>query len=298
MTSFAELRKKKNTSVENLVSKIEKSSGAKKSYDKDERMWYPERDSNGNGFAIIRFLPGHPDNLTPFVKKYAHGFKDKMTGRWFIEDCPTTIGEQCPVCTANSEAWNSGNQDLARSRKRQTSFYANIVVLKDPANPENEGKVFIFRFGKKIFEMISSAAQPEFPEVDEPIDVFNLWEGANFALKIVKKDNQTNYDKSSFQDKSPLYDDDSKMEEVYNQQYDLSELVDPKNFKSEEELTKRFAMVTGTPASPNVGVAEARNASTDDRHSAPAPTPSPSAEKEDDSSEEMDPIAYFESLKG
>lgn len=212
---------------------------------KDERIYYPERDDKGNGYAVIRFLAAKSPDALPFTKVFEHGFK--QDGNWYIENCPTTIGKECPVCKANSEAWARGEKNLARSRKRVKKYYANIYVVSDSKNPENEGKVFLFKFGQAIFDILMAASNPEF-EDETPIDPFDLWDGANFKLKIVKKDGQTNYDRSEFADPSPLADSDEEIEEIWNRQYDLTEFTAPEAFKDYDVLQKRFARVTGGAA--------------------------------------------------
>lgn len=244
MSDFLKMKKNRSAAKEALLQKLNNND---KSRYQDERLYYPTRDKAGNGSAVIRFLPptGGSEVKLPFVEVFNHGFKEGS--RWFIENCPTTIGEPCPVCESNNVHWNSGTEEgkqTARDRKRKKSYYANILVVKDPANPENEGKVFLFKFGVKILEMIQSAAAPEFEE-DEPIDVFDPWEGANFRLRIRKVNGMTNYDSSGFETPSAISEDDSVIEEIWKKQYDLYEFVDPKQFKAYNDLKKQFVSVTG-----------------------------------------------------
>ena len=185
-----------------------------------------------------------------FVRVFNHGFQGP--GGWYIENSLTTLGQKDPLAEYNSTLWNSGveaNKEIARKQKRRLTYFSNIYVVEDKANPQNEGKVFMFRYGKKIFDKISSMANPEF-EDESPVDVFNLWEGANFKLKIRKVDGYSNYDKSEFVTAAPLFDDDSKLENVYTQTHSLQEFLDPKNFKSYDELKTRLDVVLGNTPSP------------------------------------------------
>lgn len=214
----------------------------------DAAEWKLSTDKLGNGSAVIRFLPPKEEDGVPFVKIYAHGFKEK--GKWFIENCPTTIGEQaCPVCSANSELWNSGiesNKDLARQRKRKLSYWANIVVIKDEAKPDNEGKVFKYRFGSKILEKIAAASESDPDLGTEGFDPTCVFEGANFLLKAKRVSNFPNYDDSKFGKQSELFDgDEDKLGAVYDELHDLSAIVAPKEFKTETELKAKLAQVLG-----------------------------------------------------
>ena len=201
-SSFSAL--KKSGSVDSLIKNIEKNT---KSF-VDDRAWKPTVDTNGNGFAIIRFLPisrldmelvDNADDAAPYVKYYNHAFKNVVSGKWFIENCPTSIGLECPCCISNTKLWQSGieaNRDIvSKHRKRQTKFVANIYVIQDPKNPEAEGKVFLFTFGPKILEKIKSCSQKEFPD-SVPFNPFDFWKGANFRLKIKDVKGQRNYDSS------------------------------------------------------------------------------------------------------
>lgn len=247
--SFAAMKKSKS-SYEDLAEKLEKTK-SNKNYTEDERFYYPERDKAKNGFAIIRFLPAPGDEELPWVKRYSHGFKD--VGGWYIEECATTIGEECPVCKANSAlvnehgSWNDTPapvKAIVRARKRKLQYYANIYVVQDSKNPENEGTVRLFKFGMKIFDKLMSAVKPEF-EDETPIDPFDLWKGANFKLKIRVVDNMTNYDKSEFEEASQLLPTDKELEAVWNSQYSLTKFVDKDQYKEYNELEKRRARVVG-----------------------------------------------------
>lgn len=213
--------------------------GAAKTYD-TEYFYYPARDDAGNGSAIIRFLPGKDDDEIPFVKVFSHGFQGP-TGKWLIEDCPTTLGQECPICEANSEHYRTLTKDEARKHgmNRKTSFFTRILVVEDKKNPENEGKVFKYSFGTKIFEKICDALQPTF-EDDKPIEVFDLKKGANFKLKIRKVDGQTNYDKSEFEAPSKC-----TAEIEYNDDNDIQKFIAPSKFKTPEQLKAKLDFVLG-----------------------------------------------------
>ena len=244
--SFENLKKqsKLGSLTEKLVKEVEKmntgSSGGA-----DERFWKPEMDKTGVGSAIIRFLPAPEGEELPWVKMYAHAFQGN--GGWYIENSLTTIGQKDPVSEYNRELWNSGSdkdKETVRKQKRKLSYYSNIYVIKDPAHPENEGKVFLFKFGKKIFDKILNAMQPEF-EDEEPINPFDFWGGANFRLKIRKVEGYWNYDKSEFDSPSALLDDDDALEALWKKEYSLSAIVAPDQFKSYEDLEKRLKYVLG-----------------------------------------------------
>jgi hypothetical protein len=206
-------------------------------------------DKTGNGFAVIRFLPAPEGEELPWAKMYTHAFQSN--GGWYIENSLTTLGQKDPVSEYNRELWNSGidaDKETVRKQKRKLSYYSNIYVVKDPTNPQNEGKVFLFKYGKKIFDKIMEAMQPEF-EDETPINPFDFWQGANFKLKIVKKDGYWNYDKSEFDRVAPLLDDDDALEAVWKKQYSLAAVVAPDQFKTYEQLETRLKMVLGLKTS-------------------------------------------------
>ena len=245
MSNFANLKKQSSLGslTEKLVKQVEKmsttSSGA------DERLWKPEVDKTGNGFAVLRFLPAPDGEDLPWAKMYSHAFQGN--GGWYIENSLTTIGGKDPLGEYNRELWNTGsetNKEIVRKQKRKLNYYSNIYVVKDPTNPSNEGKVFLFKYGKKIFDKIMEAMQPEF-EDESPINPFDFWVGANFKLKIVKKDGYWNYDKSEFDRVSPLLDDDDAMEAIWKKEYSLTAITAPEQFKTYEELERRMNMVLG-----------------------------------------------------
>jgi hypothetical protein len=251
--SFSDFKNKSQNSIEELTKQLA-SIENKKSY-KDDRFWRPQLDKSSNGFAIIRFLPARTEDdawvtLSSWdiniVKIYTHAFQGK--GGWYIENCRTTLGENDPCAESNSELWNSGfesDKDIARQRKRKTSYISNVLVISDPSNPENEGKVFLYKYGKKIFDKIQEAAQPEFDD-EEKINPFNPWSGANFKLKIRKVAGYVNYDKSEFDSPTELFDgDNDSIEEIIKKEYDLTEFSNPNNFKSYDDLKERFNLVVG-----------------------------------------------------
>jgi len=242
--SFETLKKQSRlgTLTEKLVKEVEKSS-ARGSV--DDRFWKPEMDKGGTGYAVIRFLPAPEGEDMPWAKVFSHAFQGP--GGWLIDNCLTTNGGKCPVCAENNTLWNSGlesDKNIARNRKRKLSYYSNIYVVKDPLHPENEGKVFLYKFGKKIHDKILAAMQPEF-EDEEAIDPFDFWQGANFKLKLAKVDGYWNYDKSEFAATSALLDDDDALEAIWNKEYSLQELVALDKFKSYDDLEKRLNAVLG-----------------------------------------------------
>ena len=245
MSSFKDLKKNRMSNLEQLSKQVEKLS-EKPSYE-DDRIWKCERDKSGNGYAVIRFLPASNNEDMPWVQMWSHGFKGP--GGWYIENSLTTLGKDDPVSKANTALWNSGvesDKNIARDRKRKLSYYSNILVLEDSANAENEGKVFLFRYGKKIFEKITSVMNPEFKD-ETPLNPFDFWEGANFKIKIRQVDGYANYDKSEFASQSKLYDgDDAKCEAIWKQQHSLQDLVTVDKFKSYQELEARFNTVVGS----------------------------------------------------
>lgn len=215
----------------------------------DDRFWKLSVDKNGTGSAVIRFMPPLEGEPMPYVLVYHHAFKNPKSGKWFIENCPTSlgVGTECPVCQSNSKAWDSGveaNKKIASARKRQKQYITNIYVVDDPSNKDNNGKVFLFKFGQKILEMIMGQIDPQFAD-ETPCNVFDFWEGANFQLRAYNNtDGMRSYDKSKFLTPGPLADD-SKLEQIYGQLYKLQPFVSPENYKTYDELSKRFALVTG-----------------------------------------------------
>ena len=259
--SFAALKKRSNSKkdVDQMMEKLNAAAGAKQSF-VDDRYWKLERDKSSNGYAIIRFLDSPEKEDFPFVKIYTHGFKGK--GGWYIENSLTTISQQDPVSEANSELWNSGidsNKQIARDRKRRLQYISNIYVVQDQAHPENEGKVFLFKYGKSIFDMIQAAGEPQF-EDESPVNIFNLFNGANFKLKARKADGFVKYDKSTFEESSQWLKDESEMETLYNGLYSLEAEIAEDKFKSYDELKKKFARVIGASVETSSFTAESVSA--------------------------------------
>ena len=248
--SFASL-KSNRADLSKLVEQARETTGQQQSkrQSDDPRFWQPTRDKAGNGYAIVRFLPGDTEAATPWVRYWDHGFKGP-TGQWYIEKSLTSIGQQDPLSELNSKMWNSGieaDKATVRQRKRNLRYVANVLVVSDPAAPENEGQVKLYRFGKKIFDKIMDSMQPQFPD-EKPVNPFDMWEGADFTVKIRKVEGYPNYDASSFKAPQAISDDDAELEGIYNKQHDLGEWVDPKNYKSYEELKARLAVVLGEAA--------------------------------------------------
>ena len=242
--SFKDMKRKSVGSISELTKKLE--TAEKKNSYQDDRFWKPTLDKASNGMAVFRFLPAPENEDMPWAKLYTHAFK--VGGRWYIENSRTTIGEKDPVSEMNSELWNSGlesDKDIARDRKRKLSYISNILVLKDPGAPENEGKVFLYKYGVKIFNKIQEAMQPEFDDED-PINPFDYWAGANFKLKVRKVGGYINYDKSEFESPSELLGgDDTKLEELWKTQHSLQAFVAPDQFKTYDELKKKLQEVVG-----------------------------------------------------
>ena len=262
----------------------------------DERLWKPTVDKAGNGYAVLRFLPATEGAELPWVRYWDHGFKGP-TGLWYIENSLTSIGQTDPVGELNSKLWNSGidaDKEKARTQKRRLHYVTNILVLQDPSAPQNEGKVFLYKFGKKIFDKLMDSMQPEFAD-ESPVNPFDMWEGADFKLKIRNVEGYRNYDKSEFSSPSSLYDgDDSRLESVYNQLHNLSEFVDPSNYKTYDELKSKLMRVLGEEA--NAGVFTVKQEA---QINEPVSTPEPqklepvTADQMDD---EDDTMSYFAKL--
>ena len=252
--SFASLKKASSTgnTLSKLTREIEKLNQPAAGSSADERFWKPELDKSGNGYAVIRFLPAPDGEEMPWAKVWSHAFKGPG-GQWYIENSLTTLGKDDPVGEMNRELWNSGrdsDKEIARAQKRKLSYYANIYVVQDPAHPENEGRVFLYKFGKKIFDKLVEAMQPAFAD-ETPLDPFNFWKGADFKLKIRKVDGYWNYDKSEFSAPSTLGNfDDDKLESIWKEGHSLAEFEDPKNFKTYEQLQARLNLVLGKGAAP------------------------------------------------
>ncbi len=252
--SFASLKKNRSKSLENLSQQLDKMASKGYSDPLKEKYWSPTRDSAGNGFAIIRFLPAPADEDMPFVRIWDHGFQGP-TGLWYIENSLSTLNQDDPVAKLNSKLWNestdneSPGRKQARKQKRRLKYHSNILVIKDSANPDNEGKVFLYSYGKKIFDKLNDLMNPQF-EDETPVNPFDFWAGADFRLKIRQFEGYPNYDKSEFDNPSALFDgDDEKLEAVYNQLNSLKELHDPKHFKTYAELETKLHKVLGITGS-------------------------------------------------
>ena len=294
------LRKMRNQDFGKITEQFDKianpQSGEKKSYE-DNRFWRLEGDKAGNGTATLRFLPRVEGDELPWVRMFNHGFQGP-TGKWYIENSLTTLGENDPVGELNTMLWNSGsdaNKEIARKQKRKLSFIANVLIVSDPRHPENEGQVRLFKFGKKIFDKIMDKARPTF-EDEKPVNVFDLWEGANFKLRMRKKDGYSNYDESVFSDPIPVAESDEEIVRIVNGQHKLSEFIDRKNFKSYDELKKKLDAVLSGDSFAGKSAAQMAE---EDRPVAQAPTftskpaPAPKAVMEDD---DEDVMSYFQKI--
>ena len=253
MSTFANMKKNRRNIMESIRTVVEKTQKDTQSY-QDDRFWKPEQDKGGNGFAVIRFLTTTDGEDIPWVKYWDHGFQGP--GGWFIENCLTSIGQKCPVCEVNTQLWNNGpesDKDQVRKQKRRLRHVSNIYVIHDPANPQNEGKVMLYRYGKKIYDKLSEAMNPEFKD-EVAFNPFDLWEGANFKLKIRKVDGWPNYDRSEFDAQGPLFENDEEMEDVWKRQYKLQEFLAPEQYKGYDELKTHLNRVLGQ--SKDIGTAD------------------------------------------
>ena len=300
--SFADLKRKSQNNFSTLTKELEK---ANSSSSGDDRFWKPSVDTAGNGYAVIRFLPAPDGEEVPWAKLYSHAFQGP--GGWYIENSLTTIGGKDPVGEVNRKLWNSGSdadKEIARKQKRKLSYYANIYVVSDKANPENEGKVFLYKFGKKIFDKIMAAMQPEF-EDETPINPFDMWEGANFKLKITNVAGYWNYDKSEFAAPSALSSDDSALEKLWKSEHSLATFTVAENFKSYEELEERLNLVLGVTKTPAVARQQFTRPTldeeiVDEEYTSPAPSRSQPAKVAVAAGgvdeEEDDALSYFARL--
>ena len=290
--SFANLKKQSRlgsltSKLTNEIEKMNKGStgGA------DERLWKLEVDKAGNGYAVIRFLPAPDKEELPWAKVWSHAFQGP--GGWYIENSLTTLGGKDPVSEYNRLLWNSGNdadKDLARKQKRKLTYISNIYVVKDPTNPENEGKVFLYKFGKKIFDKLTAAMQPEF-EDEEAIDPFDFWKGANFKLKAKNVAGYRNYDSSEFSATSALLDDDDALEALWKKQYSLEEFTTADQFKSYSDLEKRLNAVLNTSRPPI-----AAEVATEEEEIITAPQTTVTASATPTTGTDDDALSYFQRL--
>ena len=292
---FGDLKKKSKSGMDDLIKKMEDQTKAKEGF-KDDRFWRPEQDKSGNGFAIIRFLPTVEGEEVPWAKVYNHAFQGP--GGWYIENSLTTIGQKDPVGELNNQLWNSGlesDKDLARVRKRKLTYISNVYIVSDPANPQNEGKVFLYKYGTKIFEKIQEAMKPEFND-EEPINPFDFWKGANFRIKIRKVGGFTNYDKSEFDSQSVLFDDDAKLEKIWKSEYALLPFLDASNFKSYDELKARMQEVLGGDVRATAPNSTKTAEDVADEMVEKKPSLKSKKPVEDDVDDESDALSYFQKL--
>ena len=288
-------------SLDKLLQQVQKDATPnteKKSY-VDERLWKPVVDKSGNGYAVIRFLPAPTGEELPWVRLWNHAFQGP-TGQWYIENSLTTMNQNDPVSEYNSALWNSGvesDKEIARKQKRKLQYYSNIYVVEDSMNPENNGKVMLYRYGKKIYDKIMESMQPEFAD-ETPINPFDLWEGANFKLKIRKVDGYWNYDKSEFDKPVQLKPTDEELEKIYGSCHSLADFTAPSNFKSYDELKARLdAVLSGTVATAKTAAAIVEEDTVDFTPPASTPTPEPqTAPFSASSNDDDDAMSYFEKL--
>ena len=294
-SNFASLKTSSSASLDSLSSQLEKLSPNQQSRSNgDDRFWTPTVDKAGNGYAVVRFLPASANEDVPFVRVFSHGFQGP--GGWYIENSLTTIGQKDPIGELNQNLWNTGGdegKEQARKQKRKLQFISNIYVVKDPGNPENEGKVFLYKFGKKIWDKIEAQMNPEF-EDETKVNPFDMWQGADFKLKIRKVAGYRNYDSSEFDSPTALLDDDSALEAVWNKQHGLNEFIDAANFKSYDELKAKLDRVLGrtaptTTAAETVVEEESWNEGASETPSAPL-SQSPQAGDDDDD------LSFFKKL--
>lgn len=289
--SFADMKKKRGDKLQSLLKETAKINAPIKGQGDDDRFWRPELDKSGNGMAIVRFLPAPEGEDLPWARSWNHGFQGP--GGWYIENSLTTLGQKDPVSEHNSTLWNSGieaNKEVARKQKRRLNYTSNVYIIKDPAHPENEGQIKLYRFGKKIFDKINDLMNPEF-EDESPVNPFDLWVGANFKMKIRKVEGYSNYDKSEFEAPSALLEDEARLEEIWKSENSLKELVSEDKFKSFDELKTKLDRVLGlgsefspTPKSVDVPFDGGKP------YTAP---PKPAVESTNDGDESMD---YFQKL--
>jgi hypothetical protein len=275
-----------------LETKLAPEDQSNKNKYQDDRLWKPELDKTGNGYAVIRFLPASNGEEMPWQRVWSHAFQDK--GGWYIENSLTTLNQKDPVSEENTRLWNTGvdsDKEIARKRKRKLSYYSNIYVVSDPKHPENEGKVFLFKFGKKIFDKITEAMQPAFDD-EQPINPFDFWKGANFKLKIRKVDGYWNYDKSEFEGVSTVAESDDKIKEIWSKQHALKPFLDPSNFKTYDELKEKLnRVITGDRNASTVENANLPPKTNDTAKSTPV-----SAQPEASDDGEDDTLSYFSKL--
>jgi len=296
--TFAALKKSRENSLDRLTKEIQKFSVKASNKSEDDRIWYPEVDKGGNGYAVIRFLPAPKGEDLPWVRIWSHGFKGP-TGKWYIEKSLTTLSMTDPVSEYNSSLWNSTTDDSlparkqAREQKRRLNYMSNILIIKDAAHPENEGKVFLYRYGKKIFDKINLLMNPEF-EDEKQINPFDFWNGCNFKLKIRNVEGYRNYDKSEFDLSASISDDDVEIEKIWSSQYSLQEFISPDKFKGYDELKRKLNDVLGLANASNTN--EVRMPVDVPRVGKVASAPKLSEKKVEPESDESDDLNFFKSL--
>lgn len=289
--SFAELKRSSSSNFDKLNKELSKLNSNSNDRSADDRLWKPEVDKLGNGYAVIRFLPAPNDEDVPFVRVWDHGFQGP--GGWYIENSLTTIGEKDPLGELNSKLWNSGlesDKEIARKQKRRLSYYSNIYVVSDPANPSNNGKVFLFKYGKKIFDKLNDLMNPQF-EDEKPVNPFDLWTGANFKLKIRQVEGYRNYDKSEFDSPKQLLSDDDELEAVWKSEFSLKSFLDKKNFKSYAELEAKLNKALGNTAAPQREREPIPEERAPVQRERPAPEPKSASVEDDD-----DDLDFFKKL--
>ena len=294
MSSALEQLKKSKSNFDVLTKQLEQTieqPEKKKSY-QDDRLWKPELDKSGNGYAVLRFLPAVEGEDMPWQRVWNHAFQGPG-GQWYIENSLTTLNKKDPVSEENTRLWNTGieaDKEIARKRKRKLSYYSNIYVVSDPKHPENEGKVFLFKYGKQIFDKLSEAMNPHF-EDEKAVNPFDFWEGANFKLKIRKVDGYWNYDKSEFEPVSRLKPTDEEIDKIWKSQYALKAFIDPSNFKSYDELKEKLNKVlTGTRSTESVEDIDLPPVSND------IPKSSNNFVEKEETSNDGDDLSYFSKL--
>ena len=295
-TSFAELKRSRKSLYDKIsaeTTKIQSGGGN----NADTRFWQPEVDKAGNGYAVLRFLPAPQGEDLPWVRMFSHGFQGP--GGWYIENSLTTLNEKDPVGEYNSMLWNRGDEagkEQARKQKRRLNYISNVYVVKDPSRPENDGKVFLYKYGKRIFDKINDLMHPEF-EDESPVNPFDFWEGANFKMKIRNVEGYRNYDRSEFDSASALLEDDDALEKIWGTQYSLNEFVDRKNFKSFAELQTKLNRVLGASAVSSTAEEVAEDSPFEDVKQTPSPeVASDSGSDWNESSSEDDSLDFFKQL--
>ena len=290
--SFAELKRSRQTNLDKLLQETNKLTSKETSGGADTRFWQPSVDKAGNGYAVIRFLPATKGEDIPWVRIFNHGFQGP--GGWYIENSLTTLNKKDPVTEYNNMLWNRGDdtgKEQARKQKRRLLYVSNVYIINDSSNPENNGQVKLYRYGKKIFDKLNEAMNPQF-EDENPINPFDLWEGCNFKMKIRNLDGYRNYDKSEFESPKPVLEDDAKMEEIWNSQYSLSEFTDPNKFKTYDELKDKLNRVLALNGSGQT-LPTAEDTKLD---STPPPAVSKSMAPKKEVADDGDELDFFEKL--